>query len=301
MDLANEWLLEHADLLLKFPLLHIIVFIAVHTGAYIFNSLPRPTLPVYVADRWLIDRIMDFFNHPWVFYHSHMSRAPEKLIVRLSGESSRQVFFEHRSLSIPADLGTLHGRFPGVKHSLIDDDEPRERIFHFTFVRDFVEVTDRLFSNAKLPHLLKDVYTEIHSLTSHDRKATNPFDSIYRLVFQLTMRTIACDEIADDSNLLARSLELYEVLDNVSTPLSIMYSWMPLSSYIYRSHASTQFLHIVEQLIAKRIQGRRRKDDALQYLIDSAFEAPHIATVSIPVSQARIHTTDESRPVQVSE
>ena len=52
---------------------------------------------------------------------------------------------------------------------------------------------------------------------------TDSFDSIYRIVYQLTMRTIACVEIADDPILLARTLRLYESLASTATPLSVTY------------------------------------------------------------------------------
>jgi hypothetical protein len=38
----------------------------------------------------------------------------------------------------------------------------------------------------------------MNALASDASEVTHPFESIYRIVYQLTVRTVGCDDISDD-------------------------------------------------------------------------------------------------------
>lgn len=45
---------------------------------------------------------------------------------------------------------------------------------------------------------------------------TDSFESIYKTVFQLTVRTVGCNEIPDDLPLMSQLLHWYETVENTS-------------------------------------------------------------------------------------
>jgi len=107
---------------------------------------------------------------------------------------------------------------------------------------------------------------------------TDPFDSIYRMVFQFTMRTIACNDIADDPKTLAKCLQYFETIDGTATPWSIMYPWMPLWSKVQRTAAGAKLYMVFKSVVDGRKKSGIRGDDPLQYLIDQGDDITSIVT-----------------------
>lgn len=130
-----------------------------------------------------------------------------------------------------------------------------------------------------LPYLMKDVRSRLDGLGSSG--ITDPFDSIYRIVFQLTMRTVACNEIAEDPKLLNRLLHLYEMVEKAATPTYIMYPSLPSIAAMQRLYGGTQIYMIFNKIIEERKRTGKRADDPFQFLIDQGDDVIKIITVSL--------------------
>ena len=52
----------------------------------------------------------------------------------------------------------------------------------------------------KLPTLKSDIQDALAKIQNEPDGVTNPFESVYRIVFKLTIRMVAADEIANDEN-----------------------------------------------------------------------------------------------------
>lgn len=76
------------------------------------------------------------------------------------------------------------------------------------------ENTDRV---TGLPKIVQDTKDALGRLAEDPSRMTNPFESIYRLIFQLTIRTVGCDEIAEDRELQGKVLKLFETIDKSTT------------------------------------------------------------------------------------
>ena len=100
------------------------------------------------------------------------------------------------------------------------------------------------------------------------------------MVFKLTMRTVACNEIADDTHLLARTLSLYEDVEATATPFSIMFPWLPTPAKFRRLYSGSQLYMIFKRVVDERKKENRRENDALQYLIDQGDSITDIIQVS---------------------
>jgi hypothetical protein len=75
-------------------------------------------------------------------------------------------------------------------------------------------------------------------------RVTNPFDSMYQLVYQLTMRTVGAKEIADNPELLIRTLSIFEQFENSSSNMRIVVPWLPTLKHLTRMYNGAK-LYIV--------------------------------------------------------
>lgn len=108
---------------------------------------------------------------------------------------------------------------------------------------------------------------------------TDPFVSIYEIVFQLTMRMVGSAEIANDVPRLRKTLRLFETIEQSATPTSIIFPWMPTIALIRRTIAGGRLYYLFTGIMNDRKKSGRREDDALQYLIDMGDEIKHVIQV----------------------
>jgi sterol 14-demethylase len=152
---------------------------------------------------------------------------------------------------------------------------------------------------AGLPQLIRDTRRNLDAMKAEPSGRTDPFESIYRIVFQLTMRTVACHEIADDPKTLATCLHCFETIDKTGTPLTVMFPWMPLPAKFQRLKVGAQLYMIFQSVIEKRKMEEVKQKDALQFLLDQGDDAKGIITVSAILGQPR-RTMKKSRKMLVS-
>lgn len=119
-----------------------------------------------------------------------------------------------------------------------------------------------------LPLLLQDAREVLDDLAAQPSNMTDPFDSIYKMVFKFTMRTVCCNEIANDPALLNETLHLYEKIEATATPVSIMFPWLPTPAKFERFFTGLRLYRIFNRVIEERKKNDRRENDALQYLLD---------------------------------
>lgn len=110
----------------------------------------------------------------------------------------------------------------------------------------------------------------------------NPFDSIYRIVYQITMRIVACNEIASDPKMLATTLKSFETLEAAVSPTFIMFPSLPTKAKLVRAWEGARLYKIFQNIIDDRKKTGRRETDALQSLMDQGDSTLQIITVSFP-------------------
>lgn len=158
------------------------------------------------------------------------------------------------------------------------DDINSEQSFVGYFGKRLTALLKRDQFNKGLPYLMSDVRARLDELGSSG--VTDPFDSIYRIVFQLTMRTVACNDIAEDPKLLDRVLHLYEMVEKSATPTFIMYPNFPSIASLTRLYGGTQIYMIFSKIVEGRKKTGKRQDDPFQFLIDQGDSVLNIITVS---------------------
>jgi cytochrome P450 len=213
---------------------------------------------------------MQFFTRRWTYFQQQMTisrtgnfsfHVGDKQVVALSGENTRKIFFDNKSLQFNEAYAAMIGGTPDVNTG----SEEKES-FSAYVNRNLLGLIKGPVLAKGLPQMLADVRQALDKVAT--KSETDPFDSIYRIVFHLTIRTVGCVEIADDPVLREKTLGLYETLERTASAINVMYSWLPTPSKMLRMYAGTRLYMIVQKIIDARRREDRREDDPLQTLID---------------------------------
>ena len=132
-----------------------------------------------------------------------------------------------------------------------------------------------------LSQLIADTNSRLKGIASSPSGITEPFDSIYKIVFQLTMRMVGCNEIANDPRLLAKTLGFFETIGQSATPAGVIFPWLPTLAKLKRTYAGGLLYVMFQGIVNERKSSGRREEDALQFMIDQGDDITSIIRVGI--------------------
>ncbi|GIZ48001.1 hypothetical protein CKM354_001107600 [Cercospora kikuchii] len=259
---------------------------------YIFHkpAFPKNAPKVTNHDSIPLIGALKFFTRRIDFMKNGQSHSPTgnfsfyagmHPVVGLSGKSveQRRVFLEDKRLGFSEGYAALLAGAPEVKknNNILAEKNGGVEISQY-FTTRLVAMLKGNVLRDRLPQLLQDARKALDSLAQQSEKVTDPFESIYRMVFQFTMRTVACTEIADDPVKLEQVLKLFEQIDAANTPTQIMYPWVPTPSKLKRLMAGTKLYMMFQKIIDERKASGRQDDDALQFCLDHGDNVTDIIT-----------------------
>ncbi len=159
-------------------------------------------------------------------------------------------------------------------------------------VNDPENAFDKWFSRTIVALMKKENFVKNLSLLVGDTKASldrlgkegifDPFDDIYKIVYQLTQRTVGAKEIAESPEMLAKTLHLFEVIEDSVSPSNIIFPWLPTPNRLRKTIAGGRLYFMLDKIVKDRKASGRREDDALQFLIDGGDDLIRILSVSSP-------------------
>jgi len=124
--------------------------------------------------------------------------------------------------------------------------------------------------------MTSDTHTAFEALAASGSSMTDPFDSIYRLVYQLTMRTVGCADIADSPELLRKTLAWFHLVEESTTAASTLFPRLPGVGYFQRMYGGARLYTTLKKVVDSRARTGTRVDDPLQFLIDEGDDMMHI-------------------------
>lgn len=129
--------------------------------------------------------------------------------------------------------------------------------------------------------MVSDTRSFISRLTSANEKTIDPFETIYQLVFRLTMRTVGCNDIANDEALCQKTCHLYEDVEKSATPAAILFPWFPSLGVIKRTVSSIRLYTILDKVFQQRKKAaesgnEKKENDPLQTLMDEGDDLTSI-------------------------
>jgi hypothetical protein len=96
--------------------------------------------------------------------------------------------------------------------------------------------------------------------------------SCLKLLFQTTVRSLTCHEIADKPGVVKQLREQYEILDSGTTPATVLLPWFPSYAMVRKWLATLKIYDILVNAIKERERSGIPRDDTLQMLLDSRDE-----------------------------
>ncbi|KAF8194035.1 cytochrome P450, partial [Mycena galopus ATCC 62051] len=120
---------------------------------------------------------------------------------------------------------------------------------------------------------------------------TDPFESIYRTIFRLTVNTIAASSIAASPAICDALAKIFHELDRSGTPTTILFPWFPGRERMQRFYLMKQFYDIMTAAIEERKKEGRNDDDPMQYLIDVGLSSLEITQFTLAALFAGIANT----------
>ncbi|KAI0346145.1 cytochrome P450 [Trametopsis cervina] len=183
-------------------------------------------------------------------------------VIAVSGEPGRSDFFSCKGLDINEGFKVLSGAIPALPGVTSDLQGRRISLIHKRLIG--VQTSERL-SNL-IPYIIRDANQLVRSWGKSG--SIDPFSHIPALIFQTTVRSLTCHELADDPAVVQRLMELYDRLDATTTPMSVLLPWFPSPSMVKKWYATKQVHGIVNAAITNRMLSGVSRDDALQTLVD---------------------------------
>ncbi len=170
---------------------------------------------------------------------------------------------------------------PSVKGGTGDASEAGSA-FSRTFAKIMIAIMRRENFVKNLSLLTGDVRGALDRLVARSGTAGtfDPFDDVYRMVYQLTMRTVGANDIAQSPALLEKTLRLFEEIESARSPARIVFPWLPTPGHIKRMGAGARLYMIFKNIADTRRKTGTRSDDALQFLMDNDYDMLHIISVS---------------------
>ncbi|KAF9010183.1 cytochrome P450 [Cyathus striatus] len=228
-------------------------------------SLPgNPFLAIFPFFR----KRYDFLN--WGFHATgqsifQFSLLRNKVIV-VSGESAREAFFTAKGLDLTEGFKILSGAIPMVRGVTSDLQTKRIALIH----KRLANVQRNAPLSELIPQILEDSRRVMEGWG--DSGIFDPFDNIYELIFQTTIRSLTSEEIADNPILVARLKTLYDTLDTGTTPATVLLPWLPTPAMLQKLWATKEIYDIVVKAVDAREKSGLPRNDTLQMLLDFGDE-----------------------------
>lgn len=165
------------------------------------------------------------------------------------------------------------------------DDGPVEA-FSTWFAQTIARLLRRENFVRNLPALVSDTTSALDQVVQrngvHEASGVlDPYDDVYNTVYQLTMRTLGPSEIANDPELLAKTLHLFGDIERGASPMRIIFPWLPTVGWVRQVVAGARMYAILDKIVKRRKAEGRTEEDSLQFLMDTGANTKDILTVSL--------------------
>ncbi|KAH8922217.1 cytochrome P450 [Atractiella rhizophila] len=188
-------------------------------------------------------------------------RLPGRLLVHLTGEKGRKIFYEKKGLGFEEGYSALlfGGSAVGLQ-SLEGERKKKEQ------QRAFLRLLRPERIESLLPSLLGDVEGLVSSLHGG---ILDPFEALYPLVFALTSRLIGCVEVARDNSLLKDLAQQFQTFEDATGAFgTLILPSFPSWSKLKRNWAGLRCFLLLQKVIKSRRASGKEEDDGLQTILE---------------------------------
>lgn len=271
-----------------------------------YKNIPpqaRNVFPVIGAHKFFVKR--------WDWFEQEIARskhgifsffAGDKLVIGMSGEEARKIFFESKDLNLGEGYAALLGGTPPAKKSANPEKKNsrgQTRVFDDTldvyFRKSLAHLVKSDLLVKRLPSLTMDICNAIDELAGQPEQRFEAYDTMFDIVARMICRTVGCNELANNTALRLKYINLFKDLENSVSPMSVMYSWLPVPGKIKRYYAGFRMYLLFKKIVDNRKAEGITEDDALQYLIDQGASMEQVIHVGSIFSSITFPTLTSSQ------
>ncbi|KAH7305715.1 cytochrome P450 [Rhexocercosporidium sp. MPI-PUGE-AT-0058] len=262
------------------PILAVLGFVSIFASYVLFSprQVLSPSSPKQISDQYPVLGALRYFSTQWDFYRDAIAESKtgnfsfylgKYGVIGFSGRQARKDYFESKALSLH-EGSSLSPQIPTPPQTIRGGKAIQDTS---DFAEYFNRRINRMLSRENfgrcVPAMIRD--TQSRLLEFGDSGMTDPFISIHSLVFQLTVRNVGCNDIADNRALLDTTRGIYETMESSYNPSIIVLPWIVklfTPSFINQSIAGARLYFILKGIVDKRKKIGLRENDTLQYLMD---------------------------------
>ncbi|KAI1201856.1 cytochrome P450 6A1 [Nemania serpens] len=206
----------------------------------------------------------------------------KKQLIGISGAEGRKLFFESKDLNFPQAFAEL---LTGQPQAPADSQEDGfTQVFQRALVPlmkkdNFVKNLDLLTGDTRAA--CEALAAAAPSAADPDWRVTDPFESFYEIVYQLTMRTVGADDIASDPKLLKSTLSIFDWFEKSDSFAKVIFPWLPTVNHYLRLYYGAKLAFVFRDIIERRKKTGIKGNDALQFLIDRDLSLANIVAFEI--------------------
>ncbi|KAI1495631.1 cytochrome P450 6A1 [Biscogniauxia marginata] len=249
-----------------------------------FQVLCRPSLPKnapkwFKTGDWPILGTLRFYKTRADWYREAIRNSPtgsfsfyigKKQIIGLSGPEGRKTFYENRDLNFNDGFAEL---LTGQPAATAEADNFSQVFSKALVLMMRKESLDRILVTLKgdTRRACEALAAAAPSRADRGWMVTDPFESIYRIVYQLTMRTVGAEDISEDPALLRSTLAIFEWFEKSESTAKVVFPWLPTPNHLIRMYNGVRLAMVFQNIVEKRRRTGKRGDDSLQNLIDQGL------------------------------
>ncbi|KAI0402355.1 cytochrome P450 6A1 [Xylaria palmicola] len=206
----------------------------------------------------------------------------KKQLVAISGPEGRKLFFESKDLNFAQAFAELLTGQPQAPSTGEENEFPQ------TFAKGLTALMRKENFVKNLDLLTGDTRAACDALAAAgpsgadpDWRVTDPFESFYEIVYQLTMRTVGANDIAEDPGLLRHTLTIFDWFEKADSFAKVIFPWLPTVNQYMRLYYGAKLAFVFRDIIEKRKKTGKKGNDALQFLIDRDLSLANIVAFEI--------------------
>jgi sterol 14-demethylase len=142
------------------------------------------------------------------------------------------------------------------------------------------------------PTLFSDTILRMDAWGSEGK--IDPFDDVYHLVFQMTVRMATCEELAGDPLMVQKMRQLYWKLQESATAVSLLLPWFPSAARRNKAQATKDLYNTLSHYVDIRRKAQVPSTDAIDVLIADGEDDGTIVEESIVLLFLNTQTYDRS-------
>ncbi|TRX92724.1 hypothetical protein FHL15_006398 [Xylaria flabelliformis] len=206
----------------------------------------------------------------------------KKHLVGVSGDEGRKLFFDSKDLNFPqafAELLTGQPQAPSAENQDGFSQTFTKALIPLMKKENFLKNLDALTGDTRAA--CDELAAALPSKADPDWRVTDPFESFYEIVYQLTMRTVGANDIAENPKLLKHTLSIFDWFEKSDSFAKVIFPWLPTVNHYMRLYYGAKLAFVFRDIIERRKKTGVKGNDALQFLIDRGLTLQNIVAFEI--------------------